>query len=425
MIIGAGLSGLSSAWHLKKKGLAPVVFEREAQVGGLCRSKHSKGFTFDYDGHLLHFRSSYALKLVKKLLNGNLAAHQRSAWISNFNIFSRYPFQANLYALPKPAANQCLREFIKARGAQVNSSQANFLKWINTTFGKGIARHFMVPYNKKFWRVPLDKMFCPWADKFIPQPDFSEVVNGFFTDSNNHFGYNSTFWYPIKGGIEQLSGAFEKQIKGISKNCCISEINLKNKEIIVNGKNKYKFDILILTIPLPELIKIIKPLPGKILSSLKKLRWNSIYNLNIGIEGNCQSGKHWIYFARKEVFFRCGFFHNFSNTITPKGKSSVYAEVSYSKNSPIDRRKIVRQVLNDLQKAKILNKKNKVLVLDVNDLKYGYPVYDRNYLQATNLIKGFLAQNNILTSGRYGNWQYMSMEDAILDGKRVAEEIMQ
>jgi len=29
--------------------------------------------------------------------------------------------------------------------------------------------------------------------------------------------------------------------------------------------------------------------------------------------------------------------------------------------------------------------------------------------------------NNIIPCGRYGSWRYFSMEDAILDGKQVAD----
>ncbi len=424
VILGAGLAGLSTAWHLKKRGIGATVFEKENTVGGLCRSKQINGFIFDYDGHLLHFRNSYTLRLVRKLLKGNLVRHERSAWISNFGIFSRYPFQANLYALPKPIARECLLEFIQASSSWASKSQVNFLKWINTTFGKGIARHFMIPYNKKFWTVPLSQMTCAWTDKFIPQLSLVDIASGFFGKSRDGFGYNAIFWYPRKGGIGQLPQAFEKQIGDVYKNCCISEIDLEKKEITIIGAGKKRFDILISTIPLPELIRIIKPLPDKILSSFKKLRWNSIFNLNLGVEGSYRDGKHWVYFPHQEtIFFRAGFFHNFSNTIAPKGRSSLYAEVAYSKSKPISRGKIVKRILNDLNRIGILNKKNKVLVSDTNDIKYGYPIYDQHYSQATKTIKEFLLRNNIIACGRYGNWQYMSMEDAILDGQRVAEKI--
>jgi protoporphyrinogen oxidase len=424
VILGAGLAGLSTAWHLKQRGIGATIFEKENTVGGLCRSKQISGFIFDYDGHLLHFRNSYTLKLVRKLLKGNLVRHERSAWISNFGIFSRYPFQANLSVLPKPIARECLLGFIQADSFRANKSQVNFLEWINSTFGKGIARHFMIPYNKKFWTVPLSQMTCAWTDKFIPQPSLVDITNGFSGKGRDGFGYNAIFWYPRKGGIGQLPQAFEREIGDVCKSCCISKIDLKKQEITVEGAGKRRFDILISTIPLPELTRIIKPLPDKVLSSFKKLRWNSIFNLNLGVEGNCQDGKHWVYFPHREAtIFRVGFFHNFSNAIVPRGNSSLYAEVSYSKDKPINRKKVTCQIINDLRSVGVISKRNRILAQDINDIKYGYPIYDQHYSQATKTIKEFLLRNNIIICGRYGNWQYLSMEDAILDGKRVIEEI--
>jgi UDP-galactopyranose mutase len=423
VILGAGLAGLSAAWHLKKKAIECFVFEKEPAVGGLCRSKQIKGFIFDCDGHLLHFRNKYTLGLVKALLKENLTCHERNAWINSFGIFSRYPFQANLYALPKPIARECLFDFLKASQLKQNNPPANFLKWINITFGEGIARHFMIPYNEKFWTVPLEEMTSAWTDNFIPLPKPSEVIEGFFTENKQRFGYNARFWYP-QAGIGQLPRAFEQQLCHVRKNCRINAIDLQKKELNISGKGKVKFNTLISTMPLPELAKIIRPLPGNILEMFSKLRWNSIFNLNLGIEGVIQEGRHWVYFPHKQtVFFRVGFFHNFSNHVAPGGKSAMYTEVAYSKNRPINKNKIVPRIINDLQACGILSKKNRVSVLDINDIKYGYPIYDKYYFQATTAIKEFLLRNKIIACGRYGSWQYMSMEDAILDGKQAADKI--
>ena len=54
VIVGAGLAGLSTAYHLSA---APYrLYEREGEVGGLCRSYRKDGFTFDYTVYMLHFR---------------------------------------------------------------------------------------------------------------------------------------------------------------------------------------------------------------------------------------------------------------------------------------------------------------------------------------------------------------------------------
>src|SRR4030043_2251810 len=95
LILGAGLAGLSVAWHLQKKGIDCRIFEKEPEVGGLCRSKKVGDFTFDCDGHLLHFKHRYTFNLIKNLLADNLSELKRSAWIYTHGQYSRYPFQVN------------------------------------------------------------------------------------------------------------------------------------------------------------------------------------------------------------------------------------------------------------------------------------------------------------------------------------------
>src|SRR3989338_9721065 len=114
IILGAGLAGLSAAWHLQKRGVDCQVFEKEPEVGGLCRSKNINGFTFDTSGHLLHFKHRYAFNLINNLLRDNLVKYQRRSWIYSHQKYIRYPFQANLYGLPSPVIKECLLGFIKA-----------------------------------------------------------------------------------------------------------------------------------------------------------------------------------------------------------------------------------------------------------------------------------------------------------------------
>ncbi len=427
LILGAGLAGLSTAWHLQKKGVDCQIFEKESEAGGLCRSKNINGFTFDLDGHLLHFRHSYTFNLIKDLLGSNLLEHKRSAWIYSYERLSRYPFQANLYGLPKSIAEDCLLGFIEAynNNHQKINKNRSFYDWIIQTFGKGIARHFMVPYNTKFWTQAPKRLTCEWLDGFIPTPSLKEVIEGTIEESQRQFGYNARFWYPKKGGISEVPLALTRQIKNIHTDCEVTEIDLVKKEIKTNSGNKERFDYLVSTIPLPQLPHLIKGMPKKVPSLFKKLSWNSIFNLNLGIEKKNHSGYHWIYFPQKETcFFRIGFFHNFSSSLGPPDKGSLYAEVAYSQAQPIDKDNITLRIKKGLKNVGILTDTDKICLEDINDIKYGYPIYDVNYRQARKEILEFLSQNNIIGCGRYGSWRYMSMEDVILDGKDTAGRII-
>ena len=67
VILGAGLTGLSTAYHLEQLGFNDyVLFEKDLEVGGLCRSVVSEGFTFDYTGHLLHINDIYFKSFIEK-----------------------------------------------------------------------------------------------------------------------------------------------------------------------------------------------------------------------------------------------------------------------------------------------------------------------------------------------------------------------
>jgi protoporphyrinogen oxidase len=279
----------------------------------------------------------------------------------------------------------------------------------------------MVPYNKKFWTISPYELTCEWLDGFIPVPSLSELVDGTIEESKRQFGYSAHFWYPQNAGISCVPLALASSIKNIHTDCSIVEIDIHKKEIKMVSGNREKFDFVISTIPLPEMAHLIKGIPQEILSALKKLRWNSIFNLNLGIEKKDYSVRHWIYFPQKDLsFFRIGFFNNFSNYLAPQDKSSLYVEVSYSKNKRIDKNNLLLRIKEDLIKVGILTPKDTICAQDINDIKYGYPIYDKNYGWAREMILKYLHSYNVIPCGRYGSWRYFSMEDTILDGKEVA-----
>jgi len=57
-IIGAGLSGLSAAYHLQEKGYKVAVFESNAKVGGRCKTDYVDGFILDRGLHF--FQKGFA-----------------------------------------------------------------------------------------------------------------------------------------------------------------------------------------------------------------------------------------------------------------------------------------------------------------------------------------------------------------------------
>lgn len=429
VILGGGLAGLSCAYHLKRPVL---LIEREHEVGGTARSVYIQGFTFDFTGHLLHLHHPYTKKLIRQLLKNNLIHCQRRAWIYSHGTYTRYPFQANTYGLPSKVIQDCLLGLFKAqqfpRKKIRDYSRLPLSEWCLATFGEGISKHFMFPYNRKLWRIPLQSLTADWCGPFVPQPQLEDVLAGALTDHKKAFGYNATFLYPRKGGIQSLAQALAKPISNIRLNTSLHSLNWRERILLASQEGKpldrLAYTHLVSNIPLVELLKRMIDLPPAIQSAAKKLRWTSVLCVNLGVKRSHISDKSWIYFPEKKfVFYRVGFPMNFTAYTVPKGCSSMYIEISHSPSQVLDRQKIFKQVRQGLLHCGILRASDKIAVLHFLPIRYAYVLYDQNRSSALKTIFKFLHENKIHSIGRYGAWKYSFMEEAILDGKKTAEAI--
>lgn len=238
-------------------------------------------------------------------------------------------------------------------------------------------------------------------------------------------GYNASFWYPAQGGIEALAQAFARDLPDVSCGLAVSEIDLAAKKVRLSDGREERFDCLISSLPLPELARIIVDLPEEVSGQFKKLRWNSIFNLNLGIARRMDNPCHWIYFPEKEfVFFRVGCYTNFSSSLAPADKSLLYAEVAYAADEQVNKEELQGKILRDFKKTGILSPQDTLEICAPIDIKYGYVIYDRSHKTAVQTIRQYLNERSVFSTGRYGRWEYMSMEDVILDAQRAAELIL-
>jgi len=442
LIIGAGLTGLSTAFHLEGMGgIEYSVYEKERKVGGLCRSEYVSypgaggNFTFDVLGHLLHLKTGYAKELVKRLLKRNLKAHIRNSWIYSKGVYTKYPFQANTYGLGPEVVKECVYGFIDAKyrslQSRIGQSEGSFHEWILKNFGKGIAKHFMVPYNQKIWTVHPRELTCEWLKlnpKYVPSPTVQEVVVGALGGQRKGFGYNVYFYYPLRGGIQRLAEAFKAKISNLKLDTSLSKINVRKKVAYFNrGKIEEKFQFLVSTVPLPELIlKIMDDVPEMVKRAALRLRHTSVLNLNMGVNRENIDRGDWVYFPEeKYIFYRVGFPKKFSDHMCPPGTSSIYVETAFKPDgmTPEKKRKLIAKAKEDLIKAGILKRNDEILVSWCIGIPYAYVIYDVGRDRNLEIIQNYLRDRDVYSVGRYGGWKYSTMEEAILEGREVAEKI--
>jgi protoporphyrinogen oxidase len=424
VIIGAGLAGLSAGYHSQQKNLEYELYEADARVGGCCKTIERDGFLFDYSGHLLHLKDPYFQGLVRELLADNLNIINRNSVIYSHGAFTRYPFQANLFGLPAPVVKECLLEFVKSYYGNEDlptRDYRTFRDWIVAKLGEGIGKHFMFPYNEKLWTVPTEEMTCEWMSEYVPKPNLDDVFNGAFVDQSKGFGYNASFWYPRRGGIQALCDALAARVPNINLNENMTAIDLTTKTVRFASGKASSYTTLISSMPLNRVVERLEgPVPAEVRAAARGLRHNSILIVNLGVKGEDLTGRHWIYLPEKKfTAYRIGFYSNFSDALAPAGTTSFYIEIGYQHGWNVDKDALVTKAVEEMVEIGLLRSLDDILVKDVTDLECAYVIYDQHQSKSRKVIMDFLQQHDIVSIGRYGNWEYSGMEEAMMQGKEA------
>jgi len=422
VILGGGLTGISTAFHLRRPWL---LVEKEARLGGHARTDETRGFHFDKTGHWLHLRDPYMKQLVNELLPGELVPVARKARIFSHGVLTRYPFQGNLHGLPPEIVSECLIDFVRAHNDPRSSEPAkNFEDFCLKKFGAGISRHFMIPYNQKLWGVHPREITAEWCSRFVPIPKLEDVIKGAVGDVPPEIGYNVSFLYPKKGGIETLTRALVSRLAGgeVALSTPVEKVNLRERTINIGG-DTISWRALVATIPLPELVARLTDAPKEIEEAAGKLRCTPVRYLNVATKSSPNADFHWIYVPEEKFpFYRVGIYTNAVPAMAPPGRGSLYVELSDRGPMPrVD--DIMPDVAQALAAAGAINGADDVLFAEIKELKYAYVVFDDNYYSCVGKLINYFEANDVFPRGRYGSWIYNAMEDSILAGKEVAERL--
>ena len=418
LILGGGITGLSTAYHLEKAGCADyLLVEKQPVFGGLCASVEHDGFTLDYGGHLLHLHTPQGKALVRELLGDHLLRHKRQAWIFLEGHKIPFPFQANLWALPEPLREKCVQGL--AEIAPNPPAASDFETWCLTHFGRGIYDVFMRPYNEKLWGRPLKNLTDEWCPSFVPVPTSAQLQSGARAQAREDFGYNAYFYYPASGGCGALTEALAAKVTRKRSASEVQQIDLTRKEVLVNGKI-ISYDTLVNTLPLPAFMRMVKGADNmQPLAQDLQAQPISVMHLAIARETEPFS---WIYFSDKKLpFHRIGLQSGFSPKNAPVGTSLFYLE--FSGLVPPDRQteQFVRPAL---EATGLLTPSDKIIFSHWQTLPYAYAVYD--HVRTTNVsrLTRFLAQHHCFCAGRYGKWEYSFMEYNLAEGAQLAQKLV-
>jgi protoporphyrinogen oxidase len=417
VILGAGLTGLSTALELEREGIAFRCLERAGKVGGHATTDAEDGFRFDRTGHLLHLRDPALRERVLDWLEGECDAVERRSRVYSHGAYTRYPFQANTYGLPPPIAYECVMGFLRARQAPPGPAPETFEEHCLRAFGEGFARHFFLPYNEKMWGIPPRELTADWCGRFVPLPSLEDVVAGAVGLNDRELGYNANFLYPRRG-VGALPEAMARRLRGrVELGRAPLSIDWRRRQIALDGE-AVGYRRLVSTAPLDALGRLLLDPPAAVRAAFERLSCTRLYYLDVALDAPAGHDWHWAYVPEARLpFYRVGVYSNFSPAMAPPGKASLYVELA-GRERPDEA--AVAGAISGLVELGLVRRAGDVRFARVRRLDHAYVVFDRERGAALDVILPFLAEHGIEPAGRYGAWTYASMEDALASGRAAA-----
>ncbi len=422
IILGCGWAGVLVAYFIFEKfpSVNVICIDKENEIGGLMRTKNINNFVFDVGGsHIIFSRDQQVLREMLSFLSNNIIEHRRKTYVYLDGVYVPYPFENGIWVLPPKKRAEILVTFVETLLERAKDSEwrpRNLREWVYGFFGKEIARLYLGPYNEKIWKRDLDEIDVDWVytPGRLPIPNWRDVVRSGAGVPTEGYREQTTFFYPLRGGIQALYNAvLERAIaRGLKivRGMRVEKVRRVGDRWVINDVIEAKR--IVSTIPLNELVKALNA-PEHILKLARQLDYNSVAIVGIALRKRAPD-MHWIYVPDKSiVFHRYAWISNYSPYNTPNNNeySSIIAELTIQPQRKIDMEYIIDKTIDDLKKLHIISESEKEsLFTRIWINRYGYPVHTKTSSIARAKLLNYVNKLGITTLGRWGTWRYLNMD---------------
>jgi protoporphyrinogen oxidase len=441
-VLGAGVAGLTAAWHLASQGVPVCVIDRDSRVGGMAVTLERDGYRFDLGPHRFHTEDRAILRLIQMLLGDELLLCQRSSRIHLNGCYLDYPPSVpSLVRSVSPGTSlRCLYDYARIALPLRNghTAEADFETWMVNRFGRHLYDLYFGPYTRKVWGTDPSLLSVELARRRITVPSLADVLLRLMISSKRDPGpYVTGFLYP-RDGIGRIAQRLAEEVVS-----CRSEIRLEQEVETVHvqadrvvgltvqhgGKSHaVPCDRVISTLPLPGLIRCLDPPPGdRVEAAAEALSFRALLYVFLMVDGRPLTREHWLYFPESHIpFNRVTEPRNFSAGHAPVGKTSLCAEVTCDVDDAVWRlapEALIEQTVEHLARVGLLDPA-RVEGAFVRRTRWGYPLYRVGYeCHLERLVEHVAGMENLITCGRQGGFDYSNMAKAMASGLDTARQL--
>ncbi len=422
-ILGGGVAGLSLASFIQRQC---TILEINKEVGGLSRSYSMNGVVYDIGPHIIFSKNKQVLDMHTTMIPTNRL--RRSNKILYKGRYVKYPFENELSALDPQERDYCLKEFLS--NPYEGYKPANMLQFFLSTFGEGITRLYLQPYNEKIWKFDPAFMDTQMVDR-IPKPPAEDVVKSAQGVSTEGYTHQLYFHYPTTGGFQTLVNAYRDQAlaKGHQVQTGIKIQRLEQKDkgwVIHTNEGPMEANQIINCMPLHELFKLMET-TEEAKAHLARLKYNSIYIILVQVKKDNIGDNFGMYIPEKDVIYHRLNKLNFlgESYQLPNGQSTLMAEVTFRPGSylaSLSQSQIVDEVVKGLVHQKLIDARD-VIATEIRYEPYAYVIYDLDHRKNTDAVLGYLEGRGMYSAGRFATFEYLNTDGVVERTLKLADQI--
>lgn len=420
MVLGGGVAGLSTSFHLLEKGIESIILEKQASYGGLCGGFKINDFNYDTFAHISFDNDPETYALMEG--RTEFLTHRSEALNYCDGKWVKHPVQNNLWGLTESERKRIIDSFINR---EYDKPINNYEDWLRNHFGDYFSEMYPSRYTRKYWTIEPNKLDYKWIEGRMTTPTLEELCEGAAREGKAFLHYSKEARYPKEGGFKAFLRPLAEDAN-IVYNAVITEIDAVGKHMRLQDGREYSYDEIISTIPLPELVSVIRDVPNDILCAAEKLDHTSGAIISLGFNRPKVSPSLWFYIYDEDILPARVYSPDWkSPNNVPSGCSAIQAEVYFSKykplKMPLDELKEV--VISQLLKLDLFTR-DEIILSDVRYIEYANVMFTPQIYEARDRIHKYLDSVGIYYAGRWGEWDYLWVGQSMRSGRRAVERII-
>lgn len=437
VVLGAGITGLTTAHQLLGAGCRVSVVDAALDAGGLASSFRRDGFAFDFGPHEFCTDNADLVRLLEDVCGDDLLLVRKRAAQLFRGKFVRYPFRPTdvLQTLGLWTSMRAAMEIagLRLRRLIREPDTSTFERWTRARFGRTLYESYFGPYTQKVWGIDPDELDHVTASDRISVDSLRALVKktlkyhvlGLEDFDGVHGEFQHSFRY-TRGGIGTLQERMRQRVEALGGEFRFGRRLVGARRVdgrvtaleFADGSTIDGFETIVSTVPLPLMVRAALGESAEPLLRQNALPFRGLIFLFLRIARPKVSDFHWIYFPDGDVpFQRITEFSHFGAGMTPDGQTGLTLEVAADPGDGIfelDDARIADLCLARLEQLDLL-RRGDVLGYDVVRVRHGYPKQVKGFLDRTAALLGALAEHapNVLSIGRQGLFRYCNMNECM------------